>query len=95
MSKYEREIKPNVYVDVYDVLRAFNVTDQAIGHAVKKMLCAGERGYKDKSQDIDEAIASLKRAKEMEEKPEQLELNFSSNPPDVYLYQGKWSLNYY
>ena len=38
LNKYMREIKPDVWVDVYDVLRAFNVTDAAFQHAIKKLL---------------------------------------------------------
>ena len=64
-NKYQREIKPDVFVDVYDVLDAWSVTDPAIQHAIKKLLQPGARGVKSASQDIDEAIASLERAKEL------------------------------
>jgi len=64
-SKYHRLLpKENVWIDVYDVLHTFNVDNPAIAHAVKKMLCAGTRGYKDYQQDIQEAIDSLERAKD-------------------------------
>ena len=63
-NKYNREVK-GVTVDVYDVLKAFNVTCPATQHALKKMLCAGLRGHKDIQTDLDEAIASLQRAKEL------------------------------
>ena len=43
-NKYDREILPNTYVDVYDVLRAFEVKDQALGHLIKKALAVGKRG---------------------------------------------------
>ena len=71
MSKYTREITQTladedqgftISVDVYDVLRAFNVTDPAIQHAVKKLLCTGIRGHKDSRQDLREAIQSIERA---------------------------------
>lgn len=55
-NKYQREIKPGVFVDVYDVLRAFNVTCPAMAH-----------GVKDSIQDKNEAIASIKRSIEMEQ----------------------------
>ena len=48
-----------VKVDVYRVLDAFPSDSAAIDHAVKKMLCAGLRGHKDKLTDIDNAIESL------------------------------------
>lgn len=68
-NKYEREIanasKEAIYVDVYDVLMAYEVKNPALAHAIKKMLCTGIRGYKDFNQDIDEAIQALERAKEL------------------------------
>ena len=66
INKYDREIKPNVYVDVYDVLKAFNVTNPATAHAIKKLLAGGKRGYKDVEQDLKEAISSINRAIELE-----------------------------
>jgi hypothetical protein len=70
MNKYNRLIKGQVgascVVDVYDVLKAFEVTNPATQHAIKKLLASGQRGYKDKQQDLNEAIASLKRAIELE-----------------------------
>lgn len=54
-----------IEVDVYDVLHSFNVTNPAIQHAIKKLLKGGERGYKDKEQDYQEAINSIKRGIEL------------------------------
>lgn len=79
MNKYQRvingrpfkapfEIMPDgLIIDVYDVLKAFNVTNPATQHAIKKLLASGQRGYKDTQQDLDEAIQSIQRAKELEE----------------------------
>ncbi len=53
-------------VDVYAVLEAFNVTCPALSHAIKKLLCPGARGGKDKLQDIGEAKDAIIRAYEME-----------------------------
>jgi hypothetical protein len=73
MSKYQREI-PYIdqagdlcicVVDVYDILKVFNVTCPATAHAVKKLLAAGERGHKDKLTDLKEAIQSIERAIEL------------------------------
>lgn len=66
-SKYHREIKPGVWVDVYSVLVAFGVTNPADAHAIKKLLMPGMRGHKDGVQDRREAIASIQRAIEIEE----------------------------
>lgn len=60
-SKYHKEVK-GVFIDVYDVLHAFNVESHAIGHAVKKLLMAGQRGHKSYYQDLNEAIQSIERA---------------------------------
>jgi hypothetical protein len=65
VSKYHKKIRNHgVTVDVYDVLDAYGVENPAVAHAVKKMLMAGQRGYKDFQQDIQEAIDSLERAKD-------------------------------
>jgi len=61
INKYEKRIK-NTTVDVYDVLKAFDVTCPAMAHAIKKMLCSGQRGYKNTEQDKREAIASIERS---------------------------------
>ena len=65
-SKYHREIKKGVFVDVYDVLSAFEVVNPAMQHALKKMLAPGKRGAKDTIQDMKEAIQSIERAIELE-----------------------------
>ena len=65
-SKYHREIKKGVFVDVYDVLSAFEVVNPAMQHALKKMLAPGKRGAKDTVQDMQEAIQSIERAIELE-----------------------------
>jgi hypothetical protein len=67
-NKYEKEIKPGVFADIYDLLVAFNVTNPADAHAIKKMLMPGQRGVKDGIQDRKEAIKALERAIELEER---------------------------
>jgi hypothetical protein len=64
-SKYHVQIKGQ-WVDVYDILTAYSVTNPADAHAIKKMLCPGQRGAKDGIQDRREAIVSLQRAIELE-----------------------------
>lgn len=63
-NKYQRTIK-GVTVDVYDVLDAFGVTCQARGHAIKKLLMAGQRGHKDEAQDLREAVQATERSIEL------------------------------
>ena len=65
-SKYHREIKPGVHVDVYDVLRAWDVRNPALQHLIKKALQPGARGHKTLGQDMADIIASAKRAAELE-----------------------------
>jgi hypothetical protein len=60
-NHYYRDVKKYDYIDVYRVLTLFDVDDPCIAHAIKKLLCAGERGSKDTYEDIKEAIDSLKR----------------------------------
>ena len=64
-NKYQRECK-GVFIDVYDVLKAFYVRNPATAHAIKKLLAAGQRGHKDIIQDLEEAKASISRAVELE-----------------------------
>lgn len=65
-SHYFKDVRHLTEVDVYRVLALFNVTDQAIGHAAKKLLVAGGRGAgKDIQKDIQEAIDTLVRWQEM------------------------------
>lgn len=64
-NKYNRQCK-GVTIDVYDVLLAFNVTNPALQHLVKKALCTGLRGHKDRSEDLQDILDSAKRAVELE-----------------------------
>jgi hypothetical protein len=57
------DIELEVIIDVYDVLDAFDVSNPATAHAIKKLLCTGSRGAKDWETDLQEAIDSLERAK--------------------------------
>lgn len=63
-NKYTRNLK-GVECDVYDVLKAFDVTCPALQHLIKKALCAGLRGHKDKTQDLKDILDSAKRAIEL------------------------------
>lgn len=67
INKYNRPCK-GATIDVYDVLQAFEVTNPALQHLIKKALCAGLRGHKDREQDLSEILESAKRAIELESK---------------------------
>jgi hypothetical protein len=58
-------------VDVYRVLVMFEIADPCIQHAVKNLLAAGKRGAKCPGQDVDEAIESLDRWREMRAEEQQ------------------------
>lgn len=63
---YYKEVPKGVsHIDVYRVLELWNVSDPAIQHAIKKLLACGNRGYKDPTKDVNEAIVSLTRWIEM------------------------------
>ncbi len=74
MSKhnhYFKDVSKLQTVDVYRVLRLFEVTDLCIAHAIKKLLVAGGRGAKSVEKDVTEAIDSLTRWQEMQIEDEQ------------------------
>lgn len=60
MNKYQRTL-PSTTVDVYDILQAYEVKSHALGHAIKKLLMAGQRGHKDYQQDLREAVQAIER----------------------------------
>lgn len=80
MSKYDRTIigvgadgKPMaVTVDVYRVIDAFQVTDPALQHLVKKALCAGLRGHKDRAQDLNDILQSAQKAVHLNDDKQEL-----------------------
>ena len=69
-NKYRKKLPARVVeqgeMDVYDVLVTFRVTCPAVQHAVKKLLCPGERGHKDRATDLREALVSIERAVQLE-----------------------------
>lgn len=82
MSKYNRTIigrNPEtmapvaVVVDVYRVLDAFQVADPALQHIVKKALCAGLRGHKDRAQDLNDILVSAQKAVHLNDDKQELE----------------------
>ena len=69
-NKYHREIfdiagNESICVDVYSVLSAFEVTNPALQHLIKKALCTGLRGHKNEIDDMTDIIESAYRAKDM------------------------------
>lgn len=50
-----------MFIDVYDVLDSFNITNPSLQHGVKKILNAGKRGHKDLESDLYEIISAISR----------------------------------
>ena len=65
-KKYERELVglcgTKVKTDVYRVLDAFKTDDAILDHLIKKALCAGSRGHKDKLTDYRNIVESAQKA---------------------------------
>jgi hypothetical protein len=65
-SHYFKDVSHLKIIDVYRVLKLFNVTDPCLQHAIKKLLVAGGRGAgKDVTHDLREAVDSVNRALDM------------------------------
>lgn len=62
---YFKDVRHLNYVDIYRLLDLFEITDQPVAHAIKKLMAAGKRGAKDADKDISEAIDCLLRRKTM------------------------------
>lgn len=62
---YFKDVSQLDFIDVYAVLKLFGVTDPCLQHAIKKLLCAGQRGVKDQAKDINEAKDTLERCLEL------------------------------
>lgn len=67
---YFKDVTHLKTIDVYRVLDLFGVSNPCVQHAVKKLLCSGQRGVKDTRQDVQEAITSLVRYLEMQTEDE-------------------------
>lgn len=57
---YYMPVNGVTHVDVYDILDWAGVSS-AVGHAIKKLLRAGQRGGKDEIQDLTEAVDAINR----------------------------------
>lgn len=69
-----------IQVDIYAVLEAFGVHCQARGHAIKKLLMAGERGKGTVMQDLIGVEAALSRAIELQRDREELLIKEEQTP---------------
>ena len=65
-SHYHKDVSSYDTIDIYVICDLY-VKDNSgcIQHAVKKLLCCGERGVKDNVKDLQEAIDTIQRKIEM------------------------------
>ncbi len=66
-SHYFKDVSGVDQIDVYAVLRLFEVTDPCLQHIIKKALCAGKRGAKDWAKDVQEIADTAQRLIELEQ----------------------------
>lgn len=81
-SHYHKAVGHLESIDVYRVIELFGVTDGAAQHALKKLLCAGQRGNKTFEQDIREAYDTLARRLQMfeEDAPKSVDTTCKADP---------------
>lgn len=75
-NHYKKDVTHLESIDVYRILELYNVTDPCVQHAIKKLLCAGNRGAKTEEQDIIEARDTLNRKIEIIEENTKQNLRF-------------------
>lgn len=68
-AHYRYEYK-GVKLDPARIASIYGITNMAQAGILKKVLCAGNRGHKSQSQDIDDIITAANRWKEMIEEDE-------------------------
>lgn len=72
-TKYRKQIPSGMgYLDVYRVCALFNVQDTTGGihQAIKKLLAAGNRGYKNREEDLQEAIDAIQEVMKIDKEIE-------------------------
>lgn len=61
-SHYKKDVRHIDTIDIYWICDLYVKDDSGcIQHAVKKLLCCGERGVKDNVKDLQEAIDTIQR----------------------------------
>lgn len=81
-AHYFRSVAHLQEIDIYRFLDLFGVTDQALGHAIKKLVVPGMRGGgKTGRKDIEEAIDTLQRRLEMMDEDDHRQNAAAPTPP--------------
>jgi len=80
-AHYFRSVEHLSEIDIYRLLDLFGVTDQALGHAIKKLVAPGGRGAgKDFRKDVQEAIDTLQRRLEMLDEDQAAGIDLHGDP---------------
>lgn len=77
------------HVDVYLLLDLYKVHNAAVAHAVKKLLCSGQRGSKDQRQDLVEARDSIQRALDIIDGPVDTGTEYTAGEDGARVYMTK------
>lgn len=64
-SHYFKDVSKLDVIDVYRIIDLYGIKDPCDQHALKKLLCPGERGHKDIIQDTQDVIDTMQRKLEM------------------------------
>lgn len=67
-SHYFKDVSKYDVIDVYAICKIFDVQDNTgcIHHAIKKLLVTGERGHKDRREDLQNVVDTISRLIEIE-----------------------------
>lgn len=69
-SHYYKDVSQLKYIDVYRVIQLYDIHDPCLQHALKKILCAGDRGHKSLREDIQNIIDTMNRKLEIMDEDE-------------------------
>lgn len=58
-NPYKKDVSNLSTIDIYGIADLYDIYDNRQFHALKKILCAGKRGAKNKHQDLIEAMESI------------------------------------
>lgn len=64
-NHYFKDVTGLKWLDIYRVCDLWEIKRSAVAHAIKKLLCAGNRGAKDYLKDLEEARDSINREIQM------------------------------
>lgn len=64
-AHYFHDVRHLDKIDIYRMIELLQITSPSLAHSFKKIAAAGKRGAKNQEQDVQEAIDSLERWKQM------------------------------